>query len=122
MNSSLGPDSKPRSAGPSPLLVATILVPTLVLVGYLIVWAYRIREWTWFGLLVAAGIGLLTFSLAPELFAIRDTQRSEEWCPTPTMRGPGELPENAMGRSSRAGAGADASTKPPETHAPDRTA
>jgi hypothetical protein len=68
--------------GPSRALVAAILIPVLALVGALTVWAYRVRDWTWFGLLLAAAVGLIAFVIAPDLFSITGQQRPDEWCLT----------------------------------------
>jgi hypothetical protein len=103
------------------LLVAAILVPALAFVGYLAYWAYTVTDWTWFGLLLAAGIGLLAFAAAPELFSLSEgeepQQRPGEWCLT--MSAP--RPSGTPGSNSHATT-ASATQKPvsPEANAPNR--
>ena len=71
--------------GLSRLLIAAILVPTLALIIYLTVWAYRVGDWTWFALLLATALGLLAFVAAPQLFSLSEPKAAHvryEWCRT----------------------------------------
>jgi hypothetical protein len=68
-------------------VIVAVLVPALALLAYLTVWAYRVRDWTWFSLLLAAGIGLLAFAAAPQLFSLAEAKPASspyEWCRTMT--------------------------------------
>src|SRR5690242_8439136 len=66
--------------GPSRKLVAAIVVPVLALLAFLIAWAFSVREWTWFSLLIAAAVGVSAFVISPDLFSINDTESlKHEW-------------------------------------------
>jgi hypothetical protein len=86
------------------LLGAAILLPTLAFVVYLAYWAYTVADWTWFGLLLAASVGLLAFAAAPDLFSLSEAgepqERPGEW--RLTMSSPRERPGKTDSQGSPA--------------------
>jgi hypothetical protein len=120
-----GPEARPsnvrRRRGPSRLLVAAILLPALAFVGYLAYWAYTVTDWTWFGLLLAAGLGLLVFAAAPDLFSLSDAEQPQapaDWSIPMSVPKP---PGSAVSRASTAGV-VQKSVAPPDAKLPNRTA
>jgi hypothetical protein len=91
-----------RRRGPSRSLVAAIVVPVLALLAGLILWAFSVRDWTWFSLLIAAAVGVSGFVVAPDLFSIRDSAVPEDWCLTmrPRAHGPDILKARANAQSA----------------------
>jgi hypothetical protein len=71
-----------RQNEPSALLVSMIVTPTLALLLALIVWAYLVRDWKWFVLLIVAGAGVVFYIVSPQLFSIREDYSAREWCLT----------------------------------------
>jgi hypothetical protein len=92
-----------------------IVTPTLALLLALIVWAYLVRDWKWFALLIVAGIGVVFYIVSPQLFSIRDDYSEREWCLT--MAPPRE---RARVTGQRATPGRTAGETTPKI--PDRTA
>jgi hypothetical protein len=68
-----------RQNEPSALLVSMIVSPTIGLLLGLVVWAYLVRDWKWFVLLIVAGMGIVFYIVSPQLFSIRDDYSEREW-------------------------------------------
>ena len=99
------------------LLLSLIVVPALALLVYLVAWAYLEHEWTWFALLLAAGVGLIAVATAPQLFSLSDRRDGQGLCvemPPPAYG----IPEKVVARKSRAGA----TKRDSEIKAPNRSA
>jgi hypothetical protein len=89
------------------------VAPVLALLAGLILWAFSVRDWTWFSLLIAAAIGVSAFVVAPDMFSISNSTAPEEWCLT---KPPSHRPDTLKRR-----AGADAAGDR-DSHAPNRSA
>lgn len=119
-----GPEARPsnvrRRRGPSRLVVACILVPALGFVGYLAYWAYTVADWTWFGLLLAAGVGLLAFASAPQLFSLSEAEEPQKLADWSIAMSPPKARGTVASRATTAGA--EHQTISPQPKAPNRTA
>ena len=68
-----------RQNEPSAIVVSMIITPTLALLLGLVVWAYVVRDWEWFVLLIVAGTGAVFYIVSPQLFSIREDYSARDW-------------------------------------------
>jgi len=104
--------------GVSRLVLTLVLAPVLLVVGYLAWWSYDAGEWTWFALLLAAGIGLLILTIAPDLFSLGRMSQDGLLMPFPPVPPPTHL--RKMERSTAASA--VPAKQESKSTVPDRTA